>query len=234
MEIKLKDAFETIKMDDACADKIQQRMDRHRPGQRYVRYAVIAAACAIFLLIICSNPNVVQALEDTFVAPILNLAAQNTPTEPEITVAKPEYEPDYRRPDGGAVYVEDPKKDNAVVKLPTSILPTCLKVVDGRLFFTANGENMDITDSFSQEIPFTYIFTDKSGYTHYMAVGGAFDSEIPPYGGVCYQEWIRDPSQEGDGRYVGWLTGGGTIPNDPEEVWVWLETAKTMFDVPWK
>jgi hypothetical protein len=67
-----------------------------------------------------------------------------------------------------------------------------------------------------------------------MAVGGEFDPEIFPYGGVGYHEWIRDASQEGDGRYVGWLTGGGTIPNDPEEVWVWLETAKKMFDVPWK
>lgn len=46
------------------------------------------------------------------------------------------------------------------------------EVVDGRVYFTANGEYLDITEKFSEEEPFTYIFTDRHFLIHFIAIGG--------------------------------------------------------------
>ena len=48
-----------------------------------------------------------------------------------------------------------------------------LKRKEGQLWFTANGENIDITEQVSEDRAFTYKYTDGQGITHYLIVGGA-------------------------------------------------------------
>lgn len=49
------------------------------------------------------------------------------------------------------------------------------EIRDGRVYFIANAENVDITDLISMETPYTYIYTDQKRITHYIAIGGTAD-----------------------------------------------------------
>ena len=50
------------------------------------------------------------------------------------------------------------------------------EVRDGRLYFIACGENIDITDQCSDDHVFLYTYTDDRGYVHYLGVGGTHDA----------------------------------------------------------
>lgn len=93
--------------------------------------------------------------------------------------------------------------------------------VDGRVYFVANGEYIDITDTFSEEEPFTYIFTDQYYIVHYIAIGGT--PESIGYLEMCHKEW--DPSLYGG-------LGGFSAnhwSNETQEYYGWWYRAKEIF-----
>ena len=49
------------------------------------------------------------------------------------------------------------------------------QVRDGRLYFIACGENIDITDQCSLDEVFIYTYTDEWGFLHYIGIGGTPD-----------------------------------------------------------
>lgn len=112
-----------------------------------------------------------------------------------------------------------------------------LEESDGRLYFTANGEYIDITDKISYEEPFIYIYTDKDQIIHYIAVGGVYDPDpFKTDHGWC--EYFQnapgtepfDPNAED-----GWISGYGQneIDCDTETRYPWSVKALKEFDTPW-
>lgn len=90
---------------------------------------------------------------------------------------------------------------------------------DGRLYFTANGENIDITDVISDTQAYTYSFTNEQG-TYHLIVGGKPES----FGWAEFD-------QDANGEWVGGSFCGGEVGgsiNPP-----WLQNAKKELGVPW-
>lgn len=90
---------------------------------------------------------------------------------------------------------------------------------DGKLYFTANGENIDITDKISDTRAFTYSFSDEQG-TYYLIVGG----ELESFGWAEFD-------QDTDGNWIGGNFAGGEVGEDTNPLW--LENAKAELGVPW-
>ena len=99
------------------------------------------------------------------------------------------------------------------------------EVRNGRLYFIANGENIDITDECSAEKAFIYTIQDNSGFYHHIIIGGT-----PENWG--YQIFIQNPK----GDYGGWVGGEGTNHLDPDNDWDpygWVLDAAEKLDIPW-
>lgn len=96
-------------------------------------------------------------------------------------------------------------------------------LVDGRVYFIANGEKLDITGRFSEEEPFTYIFTDRHLLTHYIAIGGT--PENPGWVERVNQSWAM-------GLIAGCGGAGGFNTWNPEtdERYGWETRAKEIFE----
>lgn len=88
---------------------------------------------------------------------------------------------------------------------------------DGRLYFIANGENIDITDQISDTQAYTYSFSDEQG-TYYLVVGGKPES-------FGWAEFDFDAN----GEWVGGTFEGGEGSSNP----LWFENAKAELGVPW-
>ena len=74
------------------------------------------------------------------------------------------------------------------------------EVRDGRLYFIANGEDIDITDLCSMDTAFIYVMQDRTGTLHYIFVGGRPDNW--GYGSIMKKPGnLRNP--------LGELIGGG-------------------------
>lgn len=96
-------------------------------------------------------------------------------------------------------------------------------LVDGRVYFIANGEKLDITGQFSQEEPFTYIFTDRHLLTHYIAIGGT--PENPGWVEQVYQSWAM-----GLAAGAGGAGGFNTWNNETDARYGWETRAKEIFE----
>lgn len=61
---------------------------------------------------------------------------------------------------------------------------------DDRLWLTAGGQRLDVTDLVDEETPYLYTSTDPlSGLTHYAAVGGTPEA-------FGWAEWVREEGQD--------------------------------------
>ena len=93
---------------------------------------------------------------------------------------------------------------------------------EGRLWFTANGECVDITDQISEKKAYIYDYKDNQGIIHYLIVGGQPET-------FGYAEFTYDETQN-----PGWVGGyfqSGKVgePIDPD----WLQNAKKELNIPW-
>ena len=50
--------------------------------------------------------------------------------------------------------------------------PTIISLEDGRLWFVAGGQRVDVTDQVDEETPYVHTATDEEGNLHYIIVGG--------------------------------------------------------------
>lgn len=91
---------------------------------------------------------------------------------------------------------------------------------EGRLYFTANGENVDITDKISNTKAFTYTYEDDRAITHYLLVGGSRER----YG---YAEFMREDS----GCWIGEYRYGNAIGKQGSPIW--LKNGKKELGIPW-
>lgn len=91
---------------------------------------------------------------------------------------------------------------------------------DGRVYLIANGENLDITDQFSQTVPYIYECTGSDGLRHIFVIGGRTDAPD-------YAEFIWDA--EGN------PAGGKSVFNNGEgsDGAPWLSAAGEQLNLPW-
>ncbi len=101
------------------------------------------------------------------------------------------------------------------------------EVRDGRLYFIANGEDIDITDQCSMDTAYIYVMQDKTGTLHYIFVGGRPDN----WGYGCIMKKpgnIKNPEGE-------WIGGGGNNHCGKESNWQpygWYLDAKERIGHP--
>ena len=57
MEKQIKDAFAELKMSQTCAWRIQSSLRQHRRTPGWIRYAAVATACLLLLVLILANPT---------------------------------------------------------------------------------------------------------------------------------------------------------------------------------
>ena len=112
-----------------------------------------------------------------------------------------------------------------------------LEESDGRLYFTANGEHIDITDKISYEEPFIYIYTDEEQIIHYLAVGGIFDPDPmkSDYGWCAYYQNAPGTEPFDPLGEDGWICGSGHNEIDcaANARYPWSVKALEEFDTPW-
>lgn len=126
---------------------------------------------------------------------------------------------------GNAVFTEetDENGNNAsTAALDTSNMTAPAEFKEGRLWFKANGENIDITEQVSGQSAYIYDYRDEQGVIHYLIVGGEPES-------FGYAEFLYD-----ENRNPGWVGGyfqGGKVGEtiNPD----WLENAKKQLAIPW-
>lgn len=95
------------------------------------------------------------------------------------------------------------------------------KYEDERVWFTANKEELDITEEFSEEEPFTYIYTDRMFIEHYIAIGGT--AENPGWLEMAYTSWEEKPFSFIHG------SGSNTWNNAADARYGWETQAQEIF-----
>lgn len=203
MEKELKEVFNQVKMPVECALNIEgmiKEKQETKPQRIKIRKmpSAVAAAAAVIMALLLTD-GVVYAYTGSGI--ISRIIAFN-----------------------GAVFTKTVDEDGSIIsegQLNPEEATAPAKYEDGRLYFTANGENLDITEEVSDTRAYTYTYQDAASVTHYMIVGGRPES-------FGYAEFL----QGADGEWIGgsFVGGevGGTINPD------WLQNAKQELNIPWQ
>lgn len=70
--------------------------------------------------------------------------------------------------------------------------PTVIALEEGRLWFVADGQRLDVTEQMDEDTPYVHTFLDDQGYLHYWIVGGTTED----YG---WFEGVKLPDGSGGG-----------------------------------
>lgn len=228
MEQKLIDAFDSLHMDASCAETIENTMSRRIGTQTAVRplwrRAAATAACLV-LVAVCIAVPALAGTQDIFDEFLAGLIERGELSEIE--------EVENLRSNFAAIKDENGYAGTLSLAGPAD----WLEEQDGRLYFTANGECIDITDKISYEEPFTYIYTDAEQIIHYIAVGGVYDPDPAKtdHGWCEYFRNIPDPESLTAEPPEGWIGGYGhnEIDCEIEKQYPWSIKALEEFDTPW-
>lgn len=219
MERKVYDYFDGETMPDDCVHRIESRLaSLPKVAPAWHRFA--AAAAAVLLMVALCNQNALRVNARKAYDFMVN--AFNPDAGPVGQV-----EEDIYISFSGSISAESDEKaeyaaqeylDNQAVYLAESR--------DGRLYFIANGENIDITDQCSMDTAFIYVTEDNLGYIHYLCVGGT-----PENWGE--EEYIWNPAL-GD-RFDAWKGGSGynTWNYETDDArWPWVYDARERCGFP--
>ena len=102
--------------------------------------------------------------------------------------------------------------------------PTIISLEDGRLWFVAGGQRVDVTDQVDEETPYVYTVTDEEDNLHYIIVGGTPED----YG---WFEGVTAPDGSGGGSGV--PHSRTDLPTGTEDP-VWLTAGKEQVQELWK
>ena len=102
--------------------------------------------------------------------------------------------------------------------------PTIISLEDGRLWFVAGGQRVDVTDQVDEETPYVYTVTDEEDNLHYIIVGGTPED----YG---WFEGVQFPDGSGGGSGV--PHSRTDLPTGTEDP-VWLTAGKEQVQELWK
>lgn len=241
MENKLKDAFERIRMPDKLAldiGKTLVRQPESREGKWHTsgpvvtaRFGWLKAAGAVAVLLAVAlvavslrtrpgeQVNTAVDLEETTKATL----PEEKLLPPELAAAKAEFEGGLIYAEGNVLYSYSGTGNDLVsdVRYNTLLHSPFTEYVDGRVYFIANGEYLDITEQFSEEEPFTYIFTDSHYIIHYIAIGGTPED-------IGCLEQLQLSWEPGVGGCLGGFSVN-TWNDETDARWGWERRAKEIF-----
>lgn len=102
-----------------------------------------------------------------------------------------------------------------------------IEVGDGKFYFSADGQYIDITDKTSMETPYIYTYVDDANIEHMLIIGG-----VPDNFGVS--EFYREVV-EGQQSWQGWIGGYSSnyIDNQTGKAYPWVAAAWEELDLPW-
>ena len=102
--------------------------------------------------------------------------------------------------------------------------PTIISLEDGRLWFVAGGQRVDVTDQMDEETPYVYTVTDEENNLHYIIVGGTPED----YG---WFEGVQFPDGSGGGSGV--PHSRTDLPTGTEDP-AWLTAGKEQVQELWR
>lgn len=110
-----------------------------------------------------------------------------------------------------------------ITTLHTDALTEPVSYRDGKMYFIANGEDLDITAAVTTEKAYTYVYEDAEGILHTIVIG--LNTEEP--GNYGFAEYISDGKT--------WLGGYSARCNTEADGSgpAWLENAKEELNIPW-
>ena len=102
-----------------------------------------------------------------------------------------------------------------------------IEVGDGKFYFSANGQYIDITDKTSMETPYIYTYVDASNIEHMLIIGGEPDN-------FGVSEFYREVV-EGQQDWQGWIGGYSSnyIDNQTGKAYPWVAAAWEELNLPW-
>ena len=201
MKDQIRNMFEQITMPRDTEMRIRAAMDRRQPAKSRWKPAVTAAAVLAMLLLI--SPQARAAVEGWVMKYVFSGS--------DLTI--------YQQ--------TDPQGNvTGIMATVDTEAPAFAQIVDGRLYFLGNGENLDITDEIAEDNPFFYTYVDNYGLTHAMAVG--YSGSIENYG--IYEFIWKDVDGQRD-----WVTGSGRnfLSSETEARYPWVDLVWQELNVPW-
>lgn len=202
MEQNIHDFFDSTTMPQSCIDRIEEAL-RQPPVSRRLKPRALNAAAAVLALVImlCSMSAVRVGAHDLYERFIHTVAPELRSQYGEIAENHVVLFDGFHATSGDAT-----GNDLNVFIYREEEIDFC-EVRNGRLYFIANGENIDITDLCSPEKAFVYAVSDKDGRVAYLAVGGTPQN----YGQYTYYPVVSDTVAELE-TY--------TSTDDPKPAWV--------------
>lgn len=205
MNQQVKDMYEDIHMPRETEQRIRAAMAENQSKRPVSVWKRAAAMAAMLVLVLCLSPTVRAAVE--------------------VWVVK------YIFPDSGMTFYEQ-KNENGEI---TGVMGVdtesegFARFREGKLWFTGNGENLDITDEIQEDAPFYYTYVDDYDLTHYMAVG--YSGTLENFG---IYEFIREVT-DGQSAAEGWVGGSGRNCLDPvtETRYPWVDLVWEHWNIPW-
>lgn len=202
---QVKEVYEQVRMPEKCSRRIERAMQ----GRQEVILSILpfsrrisrpAAALIAALLILMADGTVYAATGEGIISRVFSFA-------------------------NNAVFTKETDEEGnniSTAAYNTSDATAPAEYKEGRLWFTANGENIDITDQVSESMAYTYRYTDAQGITHYLIVGG----EPETFG---YAEFMCNES--GTREWIGGYFSSGKVGEsiNPD----WLQNAKEELGIPW-
>lgn len=208
MKDKVKDMFAQVTMPEKTEQAVLHAMEEKCKPRRSAQLGLggrIAAIAAILALVLVISPEARAAVEGWVLK--------------------------YVWPESGlSVYEQTDADGNVIgamaVDTESQSFAECR---DGRLYYTHNGEEMDITDQITEEEPFYHSYVDEYGLTHYRAVG--YSGSIENFG---IYEFIRKV-EDGQQVWEGWEGGSGRNFLNPETEtrYPWVDIVWEELNVPW-
>ena len=227
MENTIKEAFAHIHMSDACEENIIKAFQKQPRKPLWVPFAAVATVCLVLMALLFTNPVLVQALDDVLESvskSISNLFHPAIPPNKHYTVHIPES----AETENAQANETATTGGNSVITVPLWLAQRA----DG-LYFTANGENIEIGSLITEEIPFTYVYTDGRT-TYYLVVGGTYSAERTSLEGVGWAMWRQDAKQAETDPAAAWQDGYSARTYDPKtgQIRKWYLTGKEILGVP--
>ena len=223
MERKLNDYFDGAIMPDDCVTRIEKSLETQtiRPSRKIIplrRTLTIAAVLMCFcILTVCGIGNLnegknlpTESIELSRWNAYHKLFGLETRSREEIAAKEAQKEA-----------WENRQKQAKETRAPLA------EVRNGRLYFIACGEDIDITDKCSPDQVFLYTYTDDLGFLHYIGIGGTPDrwgcSEV-------IFDTLNTNVPSG-----GWSGGGGSghWNGEADEPYGWYVQFKELTGHPW-
>ena len=217
MERQVFEFFDGETMPDGLAAKIERRLTVRRSRTCALRRYAVAAAAMVVLMLAVFNADAICAAADSILDEIAHALKPEVVLELNRDIGRISDE-EYHGYSNLEITVGD---HSSSASYGGSDFAT---VEDGRLYFTGNGEYIDITDLCSEDEAYIYILDSGNGILHYLCVGGTPDNY-----GLC--EFIFDMNAEQP-----WIGGCGFNKKDPNNNWEpygWFVDVKETIGHPW-